>query len=153
MTETFDNDDVIRLRVALTRIARLLDRQSQGASLTRTQASVLATVSRLGSVRLSDLADAEGVNPTMLSRIVAKLEDRGLLRRSTDPDDRRVAYVECTDAGTAEHLRVRNERTQLLKERLAGLTEAGAAELLAALPALESLADQCSPQSPRKENR
>ncbi|WP_433290355.1 MarR family winged helix-turn-helix transcriptional regulator [Pseudonocardia sp. CA-142604] len=153
MTQTFDNDDVIRLRVALSRIARLLDRQSQGASLTRTQASVLATVSRLGSVRLSDLADAEGVNPTMLSRIVAKLEDRGLLRRSTDPDDRRVVHVECTDAGTAEHLRVRNERTELLRERLTGLSEASAAELLAALPALESLADQCSPHSPRKENR
>ena len=153
MTETFDNDDVIRLRVALTRIARLLDRQSQGASLTRTQASVLATVVRLGSVRLSELADVEGVNPTMLSRIVAKLEDRGLLHRNPDPDDRRAARVECTGVGRAEHLRLRAERTQLLRARLATMPGPHATELLAALPALESLADQLTPATPRKEKQ
>jgi DNA-binding MarR family transcriptional regulator len=153
MVDSFDGEDVTRLRVALARISRLLDRQSRGDSLTGTQASVLATVSRCGPIRLSELADLEGVNPTMLSRIVAKLEDRGLLRRRPDPDDGRAARVESTDAGSAEHLRMRAERAQLLTARLAAMPAARAAELLAALPALESLADQLAPGTPRKENR
>jgi DNA-binding MarR family transcriptional regulator len=153
MTDTFDDDAVTRLRIALARISRLLDRQSRGDALTRTQASVLATVARLGSVRLSELADVEGVNPTMLSRIVAKLEDGGLLHRNPDPDDRRAARVQCTDVGRAEHLRLRTQRTQLLSARLATLPDAHAAELLAALSALESLADQLTPAVPRKENQ
>lgn len=149
MSDAFDAEDITRLRIALGRISRFLDRQSRGNQLTRTQASVLATVTRLGPIRLSELAEIEGVNPTMLSRIVAKLEDAGLFRRRPDPADGRAALVEVTDAGHAEQLRLRAERTELLDTRIAALPPARAAELLAALPALESLADELAP---RKEN-
>ena len=131
-----------RLRIALARISRQLDRQSRGQELTRTQSSVLATVARHGPLRLSELADVEGVNPTMLSRIVAKLEQAGLLNRSPDPDDGRAARVELTAEGTELNRRQRTERTQLLTQRLAALPGARADELLRALPALEALADE-----------
>ncbi|MGI9002164.1 MAG: MarR family winged helix-turn-helix transcriptional regulator [Pseudonocardia sp.] len=150
--DTFDAEDVARLRIALARIARLLDRQSRGDNLTRTQSSVLATVARLGPLRISDLAEVEGVNPTMLSRIVGKLEDTGLLRRRPDPTDGRAARVEVTEAGDLLHRQQRAERTQLLTDRLAALPETRAAELLAALPALESLADQLTPTTARAES-
>lgn len=142
MSDAFDSDDVARLRVALGRISRQLDRQSRGQELTRTQTSVLATLARRGRLRISELADCEGINPTMLSRIVAKLEQADLLRRSADPDDGRATRVELTDAGTELHRRQRAERTQLLTARLAALPGDRATELLAALPALEALADQ-----------
>jgi DNA-binding MarR family transcriptional regulator len=147
MTEGFDAEDVTRLRIALGRISRFLDRGSRGDRLTRTQASVLASVARLGPIRLSELADIEGVNPTMLSRIVAKLEDAGLFQRLPDPADGRAVLVEATDAGRAEQLRLRAERTELLTARLAALPPARASELLTALPALESLADELAPRT------
>jgi DNA-binding MarR family transcriptional regulator len=147
VTEAFDADDVNRLRIALGRISRFLDRLSRGHRLTGTQASVLASVTRLGPIRLSELADVEGLNPTMLSRIVAKLEDAGLFRRLPDPVDRRAALVEVTDAGRAEQLRVRAERSELLATRLGALPPDRAAELLAALPALESLAEELAPRT------
>ena len=147
MTDGFDAEDVARLRIALGRISRFLDRQSRGDRLTRTQASVLASVVRLGPIRLSELADIEGVNPTMLSRIVAKLEDAGLLRRRPDPADGRAVLVEATDLGRTEQRRLRAERTELLTARLAALPSAQATELLAALPALESLADELAPRT------
>jgi DNA-binding MarR family transcriptional regulator len=136
-----DAEDVARLRVALARIARALDRQSRGHALTRTQASVLGTAARLGPIRISELAEIEGVNPTMLSRIVAKLEEAGLLHRHPDPDDRRAALVEPTAEGRALQHRLRDERTRLLAEHLAGLPAEHADGLLAALPAIEALAD------------
>ncbi len=136
-----DAEAVARLRVALTRIARVLDRQSRGHELTRTQASVLATAARRGPVRITELAEIEGVNPTMLSRIVAKLEEAGLLQRRADPDDRRAALVKATAEGRALHHRLREERTRLLAEHLTELSDGHAAALLAALPAIEALAD------------
>jgi len=137
---TFDADDLARLRIALARIARSLDRRTRGDELTRTQASALATITRRGPIRISEVAEIEGVNPTMLSRIVGKLEDAGLLRRTPDPDDGRAARVEATPAGAAETLRLRAERTELLARHLASMPPDEAGRLLVALPALESLA-------------
>lgn len=140
MPDTFDADDVARLRIALARVSRQLDRHSRGGSLSGTQASVLASTAKHGPVRISDLAEFEGINPTMLSRIVAKLEDAGLLRRAADPLDGRAALVETTEAGLALHRTLRDERTRLLTDRLAAMPADRAGQLLAALPALEALA-------------
>lgn len=150
MSDRFDADDVARLRVALGRIARRLDRQSRGDrspgdTLTHTQSSVLATVAFRGPLRISELADIEGVNPTMLSRIVGKLEESGLLHRRPDPDDGRAALVGTTPAGHDLHRRVKAERTRLLAGRLATMPDGAAARLLAALPALEDLAQALTP--------
>lgn len=139
------DDDIVRLRVALARISRHLDRQARGDALSRTQTSVLGTVIRLGPVRISELADVEGVNPTMLSRIVGKLEDAGLLHRRPDPGDGRAALVEITEEGRAVGLRLRAERTRLLTGRLDAMPADRAEELLAALPALEALAAALDP--------
>ena len=140
MPDTFDADDVARLRIALARVSRQLDRHSRGGALSGTQASVLASTAKHGPVRISDLAEHEGINPTMLSRIVAKLEDAGLVRRAADPLDGRAALVETTEAGLDLHRTLRDERTRLLTDGLAALPADRAAELLAALPALEALA-------------
>jgi DNA-binding MarR family transcriptional regulator len=146
MPDRFDDDHVARLRVALARIARQLDRQTRGEqsrpdTLTRTQISVLATVSWRGPLRISELADVEGINPTMLSRIVGKLENAGLLERRPDPDDGRAALVGTTPDGDEMHHRLRAERTRLLARRLAAVPDGESARLLDALPALEALAD------------
>jgi DNA-binding MarR family transcriptional regulator len=145
-----DADDVARLRIALARIARVLDRQSRGHTLTGTQASVLATAARLGPVRITELADVEGINPTMMSRIVGKLEEAGLLHRRADTDDRRAALVEPTTEGRELQRRVREERTRLLAERLAALPATHADGVLDALPHLEALATALAqPQQPK----
>lgn len=151
MTDRFDADDVARLRIALGRIARQLDRQTRGDSLTRAESSLLATLSRLGPLRISELADVEGVNPTMLSRLVGKLEEAGLLARTPDPDDRRASRIAATADGRALHQHLRAQRTELLTQHLAAMPDAAAARLIAALDALESLAATISPH--RTEHR
>jgi DNA-binding MarR family transcriptional regulator len=142
MTANVDAEDVERLRIALVRIARLIDRQVSGQGLTRTQLSVLGAVAMRGPLGLSELADIEKINPTMLSRVVAKLEEADLIRRQVDPDDRRAARVEVTEAGAELRRRLNAERTRVLAERLAGMAPDTAAELVAALPALEALGQQ-----------
>lgn len=139
MPVRFDRDEVGRLRAALARIARSIDRQTPTEGLTLTQMWVLGSVSRLGPVGMTELAEAERINPTMLSRLVGKLTDAGLLERVPDERDGRAVRVRITAEGAALQDRLRIERSRLFTERLAELPEAYAAQLLASLPALEEL--------------
>ena len=94
--DQFSGEDVDRLRIALARIARRVDRQVSGDGMTRTQLSVLATVALHGPVGISELADIEGLNPTMLSRVLGKLEESGLVVRAVTEADRRGVRGETT---------------------------------------------------------
>jgi DNA-binding MarR family transcriptional regulator len=140
-----DENDVARLRAAVTRIARYLDRQSANEGLTRTETSSLGMVARHGSIRIGRLAELEGVNPTMQSRVVAKLEAAGYVTRSPDDEDRRVTHVSITPSGARLHARRRRERSALLAARLEQLPPGHAEQLLGSLGSLESLADALAP--------
>jgi len=119
----------------------------RGSGLTQTQLSTLGVIARLGPIRMSDLAEIEHVNPTMLSRVIAHLDEAGLVRRRTDAEDRRAALVEVTAAGRRTHDRLRAERGRLLAEGLGRLRPTDRAQLEAALPALEALVDAVRPDS------
>ncbi|MGC9962642.1 MAG: MarR family transcriptional regulator [Acidimicrobiales bacterium] len=143
-----------RLRLAVFRLSKRLRPTAAAGSLTTTEVDVLQTVARLGPVKLSGLAADAGLNPTMLSRVVARLEEQGLLRRLTDEADGRVCRVEVTAAGRTLHGRVRSERTDVLSAELDRLAPDDRAALLAALPALEQLADRLvqRPAAARQES-
>lgn len=134
-------DPPARLRAIVGKISRRLNAAARGSGMTPTGLSTLGVIAREGPLRLSRLAELESINPTMLSRVVANLDDDGLIRRKPDPDDRRACIVEVTAAGRRTHDKVRAERGRILAE---GLAELGADELArieAALPALEAFAD------------
>jgi len=138
-----DTDTAARLRASIMRLHRRLRRTAAGATagLTPTRISVLYTVVRLGPIRLSELAAEEGVNPTMLSRVVGDLCDAGLVDRVGDPEDRRAALVTATAAGSQLAQRMRRERTDVLQVALSTLSPADRQRLERALPAIEQLAE------------
>jgi DNA-binding MarR family transcriptional regulator len=136
----FDEDEIVRLRTVFGKMSRLLNREVDTSGLSRTQLSVLSSVVRLGPLGLSELAEIEGVNPTMLSRIIAKLDERGLIRRIPDEQDRRAARVEVTEHGQAVQEMIRSDRARLLARSVDSLTPEQARALRAALEALEALA-------------
>ena len=110
--------------------------------MTPTRISVLLTVVRDGPVRLSELASVESLNPTMLSRIVGGLVERGLLERTSDDVDRRAAWVDATPAGRQLAKHIRRERTDAINAALEGLSPEHRRRLEESLPALEALSEQ-----------
>jgi len=142
-----DTELVARLRAVIPRLARVLNDTSTGEDLTPTQYSVLALVRIRGPLGLAELTELEGLNPTMLSRIVKVLDERGLIRRMPDPEDLRAARVAVTPAGEAVHDRVRAQRTRVLSDCLHGLPAQTTAALLAAVPDLEELAEALKPMA------
>jgi DNA-binding MarR family transcriptional regulator len=139
--------DVTRLRVAIARLSRRL-RRHELAGLTPTQLAALSTVERSGPLRLGDLAAAEGIAPSTLTRLVAVLEELGYVQRCADPKDARASTLAITDLGHETLERLRNEGTALLTQSLLLLTDEQRAALAAAVPALEVLADP-DPADPR----
>lgn len=135
-----DADDVARLRRATAKLARVLNAPATDQGLTPTQASVLGLVAVRGPIGLASLVELERVNPTMLSRVIGKLDERGLLSRIPDPDDLRAASVQATAEGHRVHERIRAARTARVSECVSRLPARQADALTRALPALEALA-------------
>lgn len=134
-----DAEDAVRLRRAIARLARQLNSSATDEGLTPTQASVLGLIVGRGPIGLPELMRLEHLNPTMLSRVVGKLDDAGLVERVVDAADRRVVTVEVTAAGRRTHQVVRDERNRTLTALLEALPGDQARAVLTALPALEAL--------------
>lgn len=136
-----DRELVVRLRLAVLRLARRL-RQHGGEEVTHSQFSALSSVHRLGPLTLGALAAVERVRPPSMTRIVASLEEAGLVTRRPDPVDRRVARVETTVAGRALLARSRTRKDAYLARRLATLDPADLAALGRAADILERLLEE-----------
>jgi DNA-binding MarR family transcriptional regulator len=136
-----DADGVTRLRGVIARLARQLNASSTAEGLTPSQASVLGLVVFRGPLSLSELADLEGLNPTMLSRVVGRLQELELIRRIPDPADLRSASVTSTGAGQHVDRRVKAQRASVVSECVDQLPAEEQEALSAALPALEALAE------------
>jgi DNA-binding MarR family transcriptional regulator len=113
---------------ALTRAAtspafaeRLEERS--GVSLHR---SALVTLWRLvtdGPQRISDLADAVGVDVSTMSRLVRQLERDRLVERVRAEDDLRCVEIRPAAAGLEAHARAAEARTAILSEVMQDWTE------------------------------
>lgn len=142
-----------RLRIAVGRLSRRLRPTAAAGSLTGTEIDLLVAAERSGPVRMSDLAAASGLNPTMVSRLVAKLEESGLMKRSVDPSDRRAVFTETSSKGRRLLDRVRAERNDALSRLLGELEADERAALDRALPVLEKLADRLVSRDREEQGR
>ena len=142
MTELSEDDRaaVNELRGAVMRLSRRLRHQRVDETLSPTEMSVLATLARCGSATPGELARKEHVQPPSMTRIVAMLEAKGLVRREPHPDDRRQVVVSRTEQAEAMLAESRTKRNAWLAELAEGLTDEERAVLRQAAPVLEKLA-------------
>ncbi|HET6950524.1 MAG TPA: MarR family transcriptional regulator [Acidimicrobiales bacterium] len=133
-----------RLRVSATRLARRLRRQGD-TGLSPSQLSALTAIECHQPVTLGSLADLEQVAPPTITKVVAKLEEQGLVERRPDAGDRRVTHVAPSPAGTALLAEVRQRKDMWLATRLAGLDHEQRVRLAAALDVIDELTRQEAP--------
>jgi DNA-binding MarR family transcriptional regulator len=137
-TELAPAEIAARLRLSSTRLARQLRRE---AALGRSpsQLSALAVIDAHGPLTLGALAEFEGVAPPSITKVVAILEDDGLVLRTPDPADRRVSFVAVTPKGAALHAESKRRRTAWLTGRVRELTARQRQQLADALDVLDEL--------------
>jgi DNA-binding MarR family transcriptional regulator len=133
-----------RLRMVVTRLARRLRQQAESAA-SPTQLAALATIERDGPLTLGALAAIERVRPPTITAAVGRLEEQGLVRRRTDPRDRRVAHAEITAPGRRLLAESRSRKTAYLERRLAALTAGERKTLEQAAGILERVLEEEQP--------
>lgn len=111
------------LRDALTRLNRRVRQARPVGDLTGSQLSALTSLRLAGALTPRELADAERVQPPTMTRIVAKLEERGLVRRTPHPTDGRQVILAVTEGGQAVLEQFERVRDEWLATRLTALTE------------------------------
>jgi DNA-binding MarR family transcriptional regulator len=111
------------LRSAVARLGRRLRQEGMvNEEATPSQLTALATLFRTGPITLGELAGAERVRPPTMTRIVAALEERGLVRRQVSTQDGRVVHVALTEEGRRAHEEYRKRRDAWLRSRLGRLS-------------------------------
>jgi DNA-binding MarR family transcriptional regulator len=138
MRTTTTPDLAVRLRLAITRTSRRL-RQEAGTGLSPSLNSALATIDTHGPLTPSELATRERVQRPTATRLVARLEELGVLQRAADPTDRRSSLLSVTPEGHALMEQMRGRKTAYLARRIEKLDSDERATLDRAAGLLERL--------------
>ena len=116
-------DELARtLREAITRLNRRVRQARPVGDLTFSQLSVLTSLQLAGALTPRELADIERVQPPTMTKIVGKLEDRGLVARTPHPTDRRQVILAATEQGRAVYAQFEEARNEWLATKLAELS-------------------------------
>ena len=87
------------VREGVVRLARRLQAQRQPHGVSLNGIALLSRIFRDGTATPKSLADAEHTQPQSLTRVIASLEEQGLISRRDDPADGRQVLLAITDAG------------------------------------------------------
>ncbi|MGQ0481197.1 MAG: MarR family transcriptional regulator [Pseudonocardia sp.] len=116
-------DLAARLRLSVVRLSRRL-RSQRSDAVTLTQLSALYTLGACRAMTPGELAASERVRPPSMTRVIASLEEAGLVTRRQHPTDGRQSIIELTGAGADLLAAEASARERWLDKRLAELTEA-----------------------------
>jgi DNA-binding MarR family transcriptional regulator len=121
MKRTTTNETAARLRRSITRMNRKL-RSSALGGVTSAQASMLASIDKLETPSLGDLAIEEQIQPPSVTRLVKDMELAGLICTGVDPLDRRCTRVLLTTSGRKQLNAIRQRKTEFLERKLNNLS-------------------------------
>ncbi|WP_246115701.1 MarR family winged helix-turn-helix transcriptional regulator [Trebonia kvetii] len=132
------------MRISVSRLARRLRVERLGlggpeTALSDIQLAALAALERKGPMTPGELAEHEKVQPPSMTRVIAVLEERGLVLREPHSTDRRQVILTVTPDGRDLVQRVRRLREAWLAQRLQELTPEERQILRQAAPILEKI--------------
>jgi DNA-binding MarR family transcriptional regulator len=106
------------------------DPELSAMEISSAQFIVIAELALSGSAKsASDLCKSMSYDAGAMTRMIDRLETKGLILRNRRPDDRRVVFVELTEAGARAYPRMREVSMGVLNRFLRGFSQAEARQL------------------------
>src|SRR3954454_3420441 len=112
----------VALREAIQRLNRRVRQARPVGDLTFSQLSALTSLQLAGALTPRELADVERVQPPTMTKIVGKLEERGLVARTPHPTDGRQVILAATEEGRAVYAQFERARNEWLARQVARLS-------------------------------
>jgi DNA-binding MarR family transcriptional regulator len=134
-TQSETKDALLAYIDALTLAEPIQVKLWQEAQITLTQLSVLREL-RQGPRNAGKLAEKSGLSPTSITRLVDRLESRGLVRRRRQAEDRRLVDVELEPAGERLMGQIKVFRGTTLHQAVEAMSSDRKRQLITALRAL-----------------
>jgi DNA-binding MarR family transcriptional regulator len=131
-----------QLRHGVGRLARRLRREGSAPGGSQPQLSALTAIDRHGTMTMGTLAAHEQVQPPTMTTIVASLLVEGLVTRTPDPLDRRIAWLVVTPEGRKLLSRRRRNMDAFLVGRLRALPPEDVATLARATEIIAELTEE-----------
>jgi DNA-binding MarR family transcriptional regulator len=132
------------------RLRRAQADQLRPLGLTPAQGRALRVITRSEApLRMTELADHLGIVPRSVTTVVDALEEAGLLRRETDPRNRRAILLHLTDRGRAARDDMREARQRAAEDLFAPLSPGDRETLGALLSSLDTQSAEAG-SGPRK---
>lgn len=121
--------DVVRLERTLWKVITGFGHRDVAADIARQAGHVLPPASwallehldSLGPMRVSDIAACHGVDVSSVTPRLQALEREELVKRDTDPEDRRASVISIGPAGRTALDRIHAARSAILAEALSGV--------------------------------
>lgn len=129
------------LLAVVARLNRLATQRTR-LPLPWAQARLLSTIEDQGEARISDLATLDHCSQPTMTTQVRRLEDAGLVSRTTDPLDARAVLIRITDKGRTVLAQARIDRAAAIDPRLAQLSSEDRQTLAAAVEVIKRLLAQ-----------
>jgi len=112
------------MKQATESLSRAIEARMATYGLTDAQWRPLFLLSRQDSVTASQIARSVGCDAGAMTRMMDRLEDKGLIRRARSADDRRVQQLEITEEGRMAAAVVPYVIADVLNAHLVDLTRA-----------------------------
>ncbi|BCI54060.1 MarR family transcriptional regulator [Mycolicibacterium litorale] len=129
------------LLAVVARLNRLATQRAR-LPLPWAQARLLSTIEDRGEARISDLAALDHCSQPTMTTQVRRLEDAGLVTRTTDPADARAVLIRITDDGRRVLTQARIDRAAAINPRLEQLSSQDRETLAAAVDVIKRLLAQ-----------
>ncbi len=110
------------LHSAAVHVLRAVREEDEQAGIGPARLSALSVLVFAGPMRLTDLARLEQVRPPTMTKVVAGLEEAGLVRRRRDAQDARAVRLEATARGARLLQEGRRRRVDRLAAGLRGVS-------------------------------
>jgi DNA-binding MarR family transcriptional regulator len=127
-----------RLRLTIARTARRL-RQETGTELSPSLTAALSTIERHGPLTPGEVATRERIQRPTATRVLARLEEQGLIDRMPDVRDGRSSLLTASKAGRDLLAELRTRKTAFLAARIEDLDDEDRATLERAADILERM--------------
>ncbi|GAF35550.1 MarR family winged helix-turn-helix transcriptional regulator [Lentilactobacillus farraginis] len=118
-----DKNDLLRKIFGFLHGSQRLARHAARPYQLRGQHRVLHVLAKEGTLIQSQLAEILDIRPSSLTELLSKLEDRGLISRTPDENDKRVTNVTLTDAGKKAIENESGTSDKLTDDIFAGLSD------------------------------